>query len=61
MKPWRSRPSRMLLKSLLSGSLCSVIAFGSTRTADAAGIGQSCGGATGIICDHGLWCDLTCH
>jgi len=43
----------------LSGSLCSVIAFGSTRTADAAGIGQSCGGAMGITCDN--VCGATHH
>ena len=57
MKPWGLRPNRMPLKGLLFGTLCSLIALGNTPTADAATIGQPCGGAIGSTCNNGLWCD----
>lgn len=57
MKPRGLRATRMLLKSLLFGSVCSVVALGNIPTADAAAIGEPCGGAIGVTCDRGLWCD----
>jgi hypothetical protein len=50
---------RRTTKSLFFGTLCFAIALGGAVTASAAGIGQSCGGAMGITCDKGLWCDPT--
>ena len=56
MKP---ASNRVLLKNLLFVTLCSAIALGNILTADAAGIGEPCGGTAGGTCDKGLWCDPT--
>lgn len=50
---------RRAIKDLCVITLCAALALGSTMPAGAAGIGQACGGAMGITCDHGLWCDPT--
>jgi hypothetical protein len=47
----------MTLRNLVFGALAWALVLGSTMTADAAGVGEFCGGIIGIQCDKGLWCD----
>jgi hypothetical protein len=51
----------MQLKNLVFGAITCFVAFGSTMTADAAGVGKTCGGLASnqpaFQCDQGLWCD----
>jgi hypothetical protein len=47
----------MLLKVIAIGAVGWVVMFAGAAPADAAKVGEMCGGILGLTCDAGLWCD----